>query len=54
MVKNVAAGLGRNVNTHATSNDTLVLDDVHTASAHKVIQGVSFITFLVHTDNVSF
>ena len=43
MVKNAAAGLGRNVNTHATSNDTLVLDDVHTSSAHKVIQGVSML-----------
>ena len=43
MVKNAAAGLGRNVNTHATSNDTLVLDDVHTSGAHKVIQGVSML-----------
>ena len=39
MVKNAAAGLGQNVNTHATSNDTLALDDVQTSSAHKVIQG---------------
>ena len=39
MVKNAAAGLGQNVNIHATSNDTLVLDDVHGSSAHKVIQG---------------
>ena len=39
MMLKVAAGLGRNVNTHATSNDTLALDDVQTASAHKVIQG---------------
>ena len=38
MVKNAAAGLGRNVNTHATSNDTLILDDVHRSSAQKVIQ----------------
>ena len=43
MGKNVAAGLGRSVNTHATSNDTLVLDDVQTSSAHKVIQGVSML-----------
>ena len=41
--ENAAAGLGRNVNTHATSNDTLVLDDVQTSSAHKVIQGVSML-----------
>ena len=39
MVKNAAAGLGRNVDTLATSNDTLVLDDVHNSSAHKVNQG---------------
>ena len=43
MVKNAAAGLGRNVNTHATSNDTLALGDVQTSSAHKVIQGFSML-----------
>ena len=36
MVKNAAAGLGRNVDTHATSNDTLVLDDVQKDKKDKI------------------
>ena len=35
--ENAAAGLGQDVNTHATSEVTLVLDDAPQSRAHKVI-----------------
>ena len=39
MVRNAATGLGQGVDTHATSNVTLVDDDGERPRAHKVIQG---------------
>ena len=41
--ENAAAGLGQDVNTHATSCVTLVFDDGKNSRAHKVIKD-----FLMH------
>ena len=39
MVKDAAAGLGRDVDTHASSHVTLVYDDGEQSRAQKVIMG---------------
>ena len=47
MVRNAATGLGQGVDTHATSNVTLVDDDGERPRAHKVIQG--FLCYFLRT-----
>ena len=46
-MRNAAAGLGKGVDTQATSIVTLVYDDGEQSRAHKVIQG--FLCFFLRT-----